>query len=206
MAEEQISIRLTMATVPALPAREFRSDTTHRRRVSSYRTMRLIQQMGAVLLLAALCYGSYYAVSHCVVKSVRVVGTSMVPTLQENATYFLNVWAFHDRDPARNEIVVHRDPADHGLSVKRIIAVGGESVHFKDGKVLVNGRMLDEPYLLANTRTFTYSQAKEQLIIVPKDAFYVLGDNRIVSIDSRAYGPVPRENILGLVKPPVQGQ
>jgi signal peptidase I len=206
MTEEQISMRLTMATVPALPAREFHTSTFQKKKAATYRNMRVIQQMGAVLLLAALCYGSYYAVSHCVVKSVRVVGTSMVPTLQENATYFLNVWAFHDRDPARNEIVVLRDPADHGLSVKRIIAVGGESVHFKDGKVFVNGRMLDEPYLLANTRTFTYSQQKEQFITVGKDQFYVLGDNRIVSIDSRAYGPVPRENILGLVKPPVQGQ
>jgi signal peptidase I len=129
-----------------------------------------------------------------------VVGVSMVPTLQEGNEYLLNVWAFRNAVPERNQVVVIRDPADHGLSVKRIVAVSGESVHFKNGRVYVNGQELDEPYLLPNTHTFTYSQAREQFITCGRDQFFVLGDNRARSIDSRAYGPVSRQDILGLVR------
>jgi signal peptidase I len=124
----------------------------------------------------------------------------MVPTLKENNRYLLNVWALRNRDPVRNDIVVIRDPGDHGLSVKRIIAVGGESVLFKDGKVYVQGKQLKEPYLMPNVRTFTYSQAKEQFITCGKDQYFVLGDNRLVSIDSRSYGPVSRQDVLGLIE------
>ena len=92
-------------------------------------------------------------------------------------------------------IVVIRDPGDHGLSVKRVIAVPGESVLFKDGKVFVNGKQLKEPYLSPDTLTFTYSQAKEQFITCGKDQYFVLGDNRLRSIDSRAYGAVSRDDL-----------
>ena len=103
------------------------------------------------------------------------------------------------RAPKRGDVVVIRDPADHGFSVKRIVAIEGESVHFLKGKVYVNTEPLAEPYLTPGTFTFTYSQAKEQLITCGKDQYFVLGDNRPVSIDSRSYGPVPREDILGQV-------
>ena len=67
----------------------------------------------------------------------------------------------------------------------------------KDGRVYVNGCKLDEPYLAPGTPTFTDSKYRDQLILCGKDQFFVLGDNRLNSIDSRAYGPVPRRNILG---------
>jgi signal peptidase I len=128
-----------------------------------------------------------------------VVLQSIAPTLKDSTHYLINVWAFHGRDPQPRDYVVIRDPADHGYSVKRIIAVGGESVYLKDGKVFVNNLELHESYLPDDTLTFTYNKAHEQLIMCGKDQYFVLGDNRQKSIDSRAYGPVPRENILGLL-------
>ncbi len=123
----------------------------------------------------------------------------MVPTLQEKNHYLLNRWAFHGREPQHNDIVVIRDPGDHGFSVKRVVAVAGESILFKDGKVFVNGKQLEEPYLLPGTYTFTYSKDHEQFITCGSGQYFVLGDNRPVSIDSRAYGPVSRKDVLGLV-------
>lgn len=160
---------------------------------------KLMRHFFVMAVIAMLSVGCYYTISHYFVETVQVVGQSMNPTLQESSHYLLNRWAFRNREPQRRDIVVIRDPGDNGLSVKRIIAVGGESVHFKDGKVYVNDRPLMEPYLQEETRTFTNGKATEQLIMCGKGQFFVLGDNREQSIDSRAYGPVPRENILGLL-------
>jgi signal peptidase I len=123
----------------------------------------------------------------------------MLPTLQPGNHYILNRWAFHNAGPERGDVVVIRDPADHGFSVKRVIALGGESVHFVDGKVLINGEALKEPYLKPGTYTFTYSKAREQFITCGEDSYFVLGDNRSDSIDSRIYGAVSRKDVLGRV-------
>jgi signal peptidase I len=199
MAREQVSIPMVMVAVPIEPVRDVRVRGS-RIGISTYSAIRFVQQVGLICVMAMLSLGSYYLVSKYFVKSVEVVGVSMVPTLAEHNHYLLNLWAFRNRDPQHNDIVVIRDPGDHGLSVKRIIATPGESVLFKDGQVYVDGRKLDEPYLSPRTHTFTYSQAKEQFITCGKGQFFVLGDNRLRSIDSRSYGPVSREDVLGLVK------
>jgi signal peptidase I len=96
-------------------------------------------------------------------------------------------------------VVVLRDPADNGFSVKRVIATGGDSVYLSDGAVYVNGHKLNEPYLPPGTRTFTGSSGRDLFFKCGPDQFFVLGDNRNNSIDSRIYGPVPGGNILGLI-------
>ena len=101
--------------------------------------------------------------------------------------------------PKRSDIVVIKDPTDGAYVVKRIIAMPGEAVLFKNGKVYVNGKKLPEPYLQPWQKTFTYSGPQEQMIICGKDQYFVLGDNRDNSFDSRVYGPVQRRNILGAV-------
>jgi len=150
-------------------------------------------------MLAVLSAASYFLFSQFVVRSVQVSGVSMVPTLRDGDQYMLNKWAFFFRAPQRGDVVVIKDPEDHGFDVKRIIATAGDAVHFKDGAVYVNNEKLAEPYLTAGTTTPTFSQMKEQLIWVGKDRYFVLGDNRWNSADSRFFGAVPRENILGLI-------
>jgi len=192
-------MQLAMAPTSSLPARPFRA-TGPGFPFTHFDLVRILQKAGVILLMGILSLSCYFIISNYFLKSVKIVGQSMVPTLKENNRYLLNVWALRNRDPVRNDIVVIRDPGDHGLSVKRIIAVGGESVLFKDGKVYVQGKQLKEPYLMPNVRTFTYSQAKEQFITCGKDQYFVLGDNRLVSIDSRSYGPVSRQDVLGLIE------
>jgi signal peptidase I len=159
----------------------------------------VLQQLGRCILICLLCVVNYLIITHFLVQSMEVVGTSMVPTLRDNGYYLVNRWVLRSRDPRRNDVAVIRDPEDHGLSVKRVIAVAGDSILFKNGKVFVNGKELNEPYLLPNTPTFMYQRVNEEFITCGKGQYFVLGDNRPVSIDSRAYGPVPRENFLGLV-------
>ena len=149
-----------------------------------------------VVTLAAVCY---LLISHFLIESVRVVGVSMVPTLHDSDRYLLNRWIFHVRGPHTREVVVLRDPLDNGFSVKRIIAVSGDSVCFKEGEVYVNDRRLEEPYLAPGTMSFGWTEPNQAWVKCGPDEYFVLGDNRSNSIDSRAYGPVPRRNILGLI-------
>ena len=156
--------------------------------------MSLTGQWAVIVLLAAGCY---FLISHFFLQSVRVVGISMVPTLQDSQRYLLNRWVLFLRAPHRDDIVVLRDPSDNGYSVKRVVAVAGDSVQIDKGHVYVNGRQIEEPYLTPGT--FTFPTNERQTFTCSKNEFFVLGDNRLRSIDSRVYGPVPRANILGLI-------
>jgi signal peptidase I len=149
--------------------------------------------------VAALALASYFIISHFVLQSVQVVGVSMAPTLHDSQQYLLNRWVYYFRAPRRSDVVVLRDPIDQGFAVKRVIGTSGDCVCLKDGKVYVNGCKLDEPYLVSGMPTFPYMSDKEKPITLGKDEYFVLGDNRKNSADSRTYGPVPRRSILGLI-------
>ncbi len=159
----------------------------------------LLAQIVQCLLLLILVAVSYLLIAHFLVGSVTVMGNSMAPTLHDSDRYLLNRWVLHLREPRREDIVVLQDPVDRSFAVKRVIGVAGDQVCLKGGEVYVNGRKLDESYLSPGTPTFPWAQCKEQTIPCGKGEFFVLGDNRKNSVDSRAYGPVPRANILGLI-------
>jgi signal peptidase I len=160
-------------------------------------TPALAQQSFQVLSFLALAVASYLAISNFLLQTVKVVGRSMRPTLHDSQHCLLNRWIYRVRAPQHNEVVVLRDPGDNGFSVKRVIATPGDTVYLKDGNVYLNGCKLTEPYLAAGTPTYPNPGLKDQLIHCSKDQYYVLGDNRQNSIDSRTYGPVPRRNLLG---------
>ena len=203
IADQKISFldlkMTTAATLPATPAASAPAVAVPAKKATARPKEGLLRRLGILCLIALLSLGFYWGISRFFVQSIEVVGESMVPTLDQGNHYLLNRWAYHSASPQRGDIVVIRDPADHGFSVKRVIAVEGESVHFLNGKVYVNTEQLPEPYLMAGTHTYTYSQMKEQLITCGKGQYFVLGDNRVVSIDSRSYGPVSRQDILGQV-------
>ena len=150
-------------------------------------------------LVTVFALASYLFISHFILQSVQVVGVSMSPTLQNSGYYFLNRCVFLVREPKPNDIVVIRDPLDQSFSVKRIVARAGDTVHIANGHIYVNGHELDEPYLAPGMPTYPYAKQNELSVRCGPGEYYLLGDNRRDSADSRVYGPVPRQNILGAV-------
>ena len=149
-------------------------------------------------MAAALAILCYYLISHYLVQSVQVVGSSMSPTLHDSEHYLLNRWVYHFRNPQRRDIVVIRDPEAHCYSVKRIVGLPGDAIDLKNGHVYINNEQLPEPYLNPSICTWPLGTNTAELVL-EGDKFYVLGDNRGNSADSRVYRGVPRENIIGML-------
>lgn len=152
-------------------------------------------------LIGATGFGVFQFTSRFVFQSVQIVGASMSPTLRDSERYVLNRLVYQFREPRPQDIVVLRDPSDNCYAVKRIVAKEGDLVHIKNGQLFINGKSLPEPYLPEKTPTFAGPRYKEQMWICGVNQYFVLGDNRNNSADSRVYGTVPRANILGLVAP-----
>jgi signal peptidase I len=141
---------------------------------------------------------SYFIVSHFIVTTVIVQGRSMTPTLAHGDRYLLHRWQLLFRSPERGDLVVVRDATRKDFVVKRVVGLPGERVHFRDGAVWINGERLAEPYLAAGTRTIAV-EGVDSLMIIGRDRYFVMGDNREISEDSRTYGAVTRDQILGFI-------
>ena len=168
--------------------------------VNDSRRQFLLKQVCLLVWIVALSLLGYYLISHFVVTLVEVQGRSMTPTLQDGDRFFLNRLAFYFRPPARGDLVVVKDPGHTDCAVKRIVGLPGDSILIKDGAVFVNGRRLAEPYLSRGTATLL-DVPGEKKVVLGKGNYFLLGDNRVHSEDSRHYGPVLRGQIVGLISP-----
>jgi signal peptidase I len=153
-----------------------------------------------------LCIGlwsviAYLLISHFVMMRVEIKGASMWPTLLDGQRFILYRCPYLWRAPRQGEIVVIRDPQDHDLSIKRVIALPNEVVEIRHDGVYVNHAKLPEPYLTAQNLWATGHKLIKPTLLRPGE-YFVLGDNRDRSADSRIYGPVPRNFVLGLISQP----
>lgn len=127
-------------------------------------------------------------------QPVKVEGTSMMPSLDDQERIFINKFVYRIEPIQRGDIVVFRYPRDPAKSfIKRVIGVAGDHVRIADGHVFLNGRMLEENYV----PSVYQDERSYPEIVVPPDSYFVLGDHRSLSNDSRDFGPVDASYIYG---------
>lgn len=176
---------------------------------------RVVREVFEALILTAILY----LMIHAVVETKRVEGRSMEPTLQSGYHLIVNKAVYWRIDPGeierlvsrkereeksasgafyifgapqRGDVIVLRYPKDTSRDfIKRVIAVPGDTVEIKQGRVYVNGQALDEPYVRDRPNYYMQKQ------VVPPDNYFVLGDNRSNSLDSHVWGMLPADDIVG---------
>jgi signal peptidase I len=122
----------------------------------------------------------------------QVSGISMAPHIASGEIVLINTMAYHFQSPARGDIIAfHHDAPAEETFIKRVIGLPGDRIAIDRGRVIVNGMPISEPYVqYPDTRSFAP-------VTVPPNELYVLGDNRADSDDSRFWGFVPRDQVLG---------
>jgi signal peptidase I len=127
-------------------------------------------------------------------QPVRVEGTSMLPRLEDHDRLFINKFVYRISAIHRGDVVVFHYPRDPEKSyIKRVIALPGDRIVIDHGRVFLNGKALREGYVPEQYRD-TRSMAE---MIVPEDSYFMMGDHRSISSDSREFGPVDRDLIYG---------
>jgi signal peptidase I len=127
-------------------------------------------------------------------QPVRVEGTSMLPQLQDQDRLFINKFAYDIGQIHRGDVVVFRYPHDVTKSyIKRVIALPGDDLRIDHGVVWVNGQPLEESYVPPWYR----DERSQPEMVMPAGEYFVMGDHRSISSDSRDFGPVARNLIYG---------
>jgi signal peptidase I len=143
----------------------------------------LLISTGASILIITFLY-----------QPVRVEGTSMLPRLEDRDRLFINKFVYHVSAIERGDVVVFRYPRDPEKSyIKRVIALPGDRLRVDHGQVWLNGKRIEEGYVPEEYRD-TKSMPE---MVVPDDTYFMMGDHRSISSDSREFGPVDRSLIYG---------
>src|SRR5215813_11208593 len=152
------------------------------------------QSLRTWILDLALCFVVLFLIGVFLYQPVKVEGGSMEPGLEDQERIFINKMVYRFESIERGDIVVFRYPRDTRKSfVKRVIGLPGDRIRIASGHVYVNGVPLQEPYVPDD-----YQDARSYAdTVVPNNAYFVLGDHRSMSNDSREFGFVMRSYIYG---------
>ncbi len=145
----------------------------------------------AVILLAT------FLIVHFVGQRTKVIGSSMYPTLVDGDNLIVDKISYRLHEPKRFDIIVFPSPDEPGRNyIKRIIGLPGESVQIIDSVIYINGEVLEENY---GSEPTSYAGVAENLIHLGEDEYFVLGDNRGISKDSRydVVGNIHKDHIIG---------
>lgn len=123
----------------------------------------------------------------------------MFPNFHDGEYILTDKISYHLKEPQRGDVVIFRAPRNENYDyIKRIVGLPSDSFTIENGKIFINNKPLNEVYLPSDYITLPGKFFKEgQAFVIPKDQYLVLGDNRSHSSDSREWGLVPKENIIG---------
>lgn len=148
-------------------------------------TFKYIVFIGVILFVVVYCFSLQ-----------QVLGSSMYPNLQNNDILLLNKLKYRFWNIERGDVVALQFE-DTNYLVKRVIGLPGETVEIRNNQVYINGQVLEEEYLSDEVITDEFSLSEIGYDVIPEDMYFVLGDNREHSSDSRELGLVSKNNIIG---------
>ncbi len=154
------------------------------------------------ILETVVFIGSMFIVLYLfILQPNQVKGASMEPSFHSGEYILTSKITYRLRSPQRGDVIVFKSPGNPDIEyIKRIIALPGDTVVIQNNQVFVNNHQLQEGYIAALTNLWDGGFAKEDVpIVVPQGEIFVMGDNRPRSSDSREFGPVPMDSIIGQV-------
>ena len=155
---------------------------------------RLVREVIETVVLTVLMF----LVIRLAVQNFNIQGMSMEPTLHDQELILVDKWSYLFHAPTRGDIIVFVAPPHHDQDyIKRIVALPGDTISIRDTTVIVDGVTLHETYVDPNRQGNPYAYKTISNMVVPPNDYFVLGDNRVGSSDSRDWGFVPRANIIG---------
>ena len=152
-----------------------------------------IKETLEVVLIALV---TVFIIRHFLVQPFLVSGASMEPNFEDGDYLLVDEISYRFREPQRGEVIVFRYPKNLSTYfIKRVIGLPGDTIEIQAGTIYVNDKLLKEDYLSDALRS------RDNLVMKLKsDEYFVMGDNRSHSFDSRNWGPLPKKNVVGLAR------
>lgn len=149
-----------------------------------------------ILEVIVLAVGIFLIVYLLILRPHKIKGQSMHPNFPDGEFLLTEKVSYYKTDPKRGDVIVFKPPISEDEFIKRVIALPGETVMVLNGKVFVNDEELKEDYIKISTNPSTFLSEGEKYT-VPSGNYFVMGDNRPHSSDSRAWGPITKKVITG---------
>lgn len=167
---------------------------------ASYRVWERLAPIFDIVQTFVIALTVYVLIYQFIAQPQRVVSISMEPNYYENDRLVVEKVSYRFREPARGDVVVFRFPDNPDiLLIKRIIGLPGETLTIRENNVYINDQLLAEPYIAEPNTSFPGSFLHdEKPFTIPHDQFIVMGDNRANSGDSRIFGTIHRDSIIGM--------
>jgi len=163
----------------------------------------MIKRLSTFLLdiveVIVFAIGIFFFIYLLIMRPHKISGQSMMPNFQDAEYLLTEKVTYYRRDPIRGDVVVFTPPnSTTDEYIKRVIGLPGEKIKVQEGRVYINDKLLNEPYLNNGNITNSGGFLKEGTdYIIPDDKYFVMGDNRLNSSDSRYWGPVTKKVMSG---------